>query len=507
MPIAGKKIVKNTMFLYLRQLCVLLVTLYTSRVVLDVLGADDYGLYYVVYGVIGMLAFLNSTLSTGTSRFLAIALGVGEEKRLKRTFGTTMFAHVVLAIFIIIIAETVGLWYARNVMEVPSGRVSAALTVYQISIVSTVLSIIQVPFSAEIIAHERMDAFAYIGIFDAFAKLAVVFMLQSAYDKLVLYATLLLAVSAIVTSLYVGYCLFSFSESRTLPSFDKPIFSSIMKFSGWNIVANLSQTLLSQGVIMLYNLFFLPVVVASQAIANQVSQAMMSFVNNVRTAVNPQVFKLYADGQASESKRLTLLSAEYIFDLLLLLGLPCLLIMPQLLDLWLVDVPEYAVAFARIVVIQNILGNFSAAFYTPMLAANKLSKNTYASLFLCILQFALLCIMFRNGFGPMWALYLSTISTIVFSFVVKPYILWKDVDYSKKELLACIWACIKVLVLSTALCICIYFLLPQTSLLRSLIVACLAASSVLLSSFMLMKEADKKVLVAIVKRRFFNNTK
>lgn len=499
MAIDSKRIAKNTIFLYARLILVMGVQLYSSRVILDKLGATDYGLYYVVFGVIGLLSFLNGTLSSGTSRFITFELGKGDPERLKTTFSTTLISHILLAGIILLLGETIGLWYAHNVMVVPEGRMGAAMIVYQISILSTIISILQVPFTSEIMAHEEMNVYAYLGIYEACAKLAVVFLIiHTTFDKLIYFASLQCVVVFTVFLFYVWYSKRHFQEVTFKRYFDKGIFKSILKFSGWNIIANLSNTLMSQGVIMLFNVFFAPVVVAAQAISNQISAALMQFVNNVRQAVNPQVIKLYADGQYKESQRLTFMSAEYIFDLLLLLGVPCIMVMPALLDLWLVDVPDYAVAFSQLIIAQNILDNFSAAFYTPMLAANKVAKNSIAAVFLCILQFVLLWLLFAHDFGPLWARYLAMLSGLLFSFVVKPYILWKDIDYNLKDIYECIWQCMKIMMTVIGVCVGIYFLLPQNSLISCFWVLLLSMITVVFVVFIYMDRVRRRKILHII---------
>ena len=237
--IDSKRIAKNTVFLYIRLVLVLCVTLYTSRVVLDKLGVDDFSLYNVVYGVIGLLSFLNGTLSSGTSRFITFALGKGDLAKLKRTFSVALYVHVLLAVLVILLGETVGLWYVHNVMVIPPERLSAVLVVYQISILSTVITILQVPFISEVMAHERMSIYAYIGIYEAIAKLAIVFLLIcSPFDELIYYAALVALASLTVFLFYVFYTKRKFDEVSLKFHFDKFTFISIMKFSGWNIIAN-----------------------------------------------------------------------------------------------------------------------------------------------------------------------------------------------------------------------------------------------------------------------------
>lgn len=508
MAIDSKRIAKNTIFLYARLILVMGVQLYSSRVILDKLGATDYGLYYVVYSVIGILSFLNGTLSSGTSRFITFELGKGDKYRLRTTFSTTLISHILLAGVILLLGETIGLWYAHNIMVVPEGRMDAAMIVYQISILSTMISILQVPFTSEIMAHENMNVYAYLGIYEACAKLLVVFLIvHTTFDKLAYFAVLQCLVVLSVFLFYIWYSKKRFEEVTFKIHFDKDIFKSILKFSGWNIIANLSNTLMNQGVIMLFNIFFAPVVVAAQAVSNQISAALMQFVNGVRNAINPQVIKSYADERYEDSKRLTLQSAEYVFDLLLLMGLPMIMIMDSFMHLWLVDVPEYAVVFAQLIIVQDILGNFSAAFYTPMVAANKIEKNTYASVVLCLSQFGLMWLLFKTGFGPVWARYLGIIFCCIWSFVVKPYILWHDLNYSWKEMALCIFKSMRTFAVSGIVCFVIYKMIPQTTFMLSIVVAVMTVISVTVISIMFMEKTIRYKILNLIKQKILNAKK
>lgn len=502
MAIDSKRIAKNTIFLYARLILVFAVTLYTSRVVLDKLGVEDYGLYNVVISVIGLLSFLNGTLSSGTSRFITFELGKKNEEKLKKTFGTALFTHIVLAGIVVLLGETLGLWYFFDIMVCPPERLGAAFWVYQFSVVTAALSILQVPYTAEIMAHEEMNIYAYIGIYEAVAKLLIVYLLSIApWDKLVVYGFLMTVIPFTVFSFYAFYSHRLFAEVKFRPSYDKGIFQAILKFSGWNIIANISNMLMRQGVIMLLNAFFAPVVVAAQAVTSQVSNALMQFVENVRQAVNPQVIKLYADKKYDESKQLTFISAEYVFDLLLLMGVPLILIMPNLLNVWLVEVPQYTVEFIRLILIQDILGNFSAAFYTPMVAANKIQKNSIAAAFLCVAQFGMLYLLFKLGFSPIWTRYIGILFCCIWSFVVKPYILWKDVDYKWGEMTICILRCVRNAVIVSVLSYAVYLFIPQTNFGYSILVAGLSAITVILTTYIFMSQSMKKKILALVAQR------
>lgn len=484
MGIDARRIAKNTVFLYARMLLTMGVTLYTSRVVLEVLGADDYGLYFTIFSIIGMLSFLNGTLSGGTSRFITFELGKGNLEDLKATFSTTVYTHLMLALIILILGETVGLWYAYDILKVPDHQRQAAIIVYQISILITILTIVQIPFTAEIIAHERMNVYAYLGIFEAGAKLAIVYLLvNTPFVKIILYGWLQAGVTIILFFFYLIYCRLNFKEISFKNRFRKSIFKSMLGFSGWNLLANVTNTLMRQGVIMLFNYFFSPVVVAAQAISNQISQAAGQFVNNIRQAVNPQIIKLYAEGNETQSQTLTLKSAEYVYYLLLLIGVPCIMVMPRLLSIWLKEVPEYAVPFAQLMVLQLILDNFNSAFYIPLMAANKMDKNAIWGSLLIVGQFVSIWLLFHFGLGPLWARYLSVFSICILSFVIKPYLLRKQVNYPLTKIMKCLMDCAKISIPILIINVLIYISIPQTDFWYSLIVALFSALTVICCSY------------------------
>ena len=494
----NKRIAKNTLFLYFRMILIMGVTLYTSRVILDKLGIEDYGLYQVVGGVVGMLSFLKGTLSTGTSRFLTYELGTGDEEKLKRTFSTAFYTHVLLALIIIFLMETGGLWFLYHKLVIPPERLTACFWVFQMSILTTFVAITQVPYTATIMAHERMGIYAYISIFEAIAKLGVCYLLSiSMMDRLVFYALLITIVQIVVAVFYRIYSIRYFQETQLQFTFDKKILRSLLGFSGWNLTANLAETLKLQGILVLINMFFSPVIVASQAIANQVTQAMMQFVNNFRLAINPQIIKLYASGRRTESKRLTLETTIYCFDLILMLGLPAILVMDKLMHLWLVEVPEYAVIFTQWIIAKQIVGTFSASFYVPMIAANKLKVNSIAAIFSGIGEFVILYVLFRIGLGAMWIQYLGFLITIIYSMGIKPYVLYKDIDYTLKEMGTCYWVCTKVLIVSCLLSI------PLTNLLnddipQTLLKAIITAFAVIIASYIFMNKAMKEKLMLFI---------
>lgn len=461
--------------MYIRYILILIVNFYVSRIVLDKLGVNDFGLYNVVFSVIGVLTFVTGTLSSCTSRFISFALGKNNRDEMETTFKTSLATHLVLCLIIIVIGETIGLWYIMNILVVPEDRYFAVMVVYQISILLTVISVAQVPFTAVIMAHEHLDAYAYIGIFDAFARLVSAYLLSLGhFDNLIFYAILLLLVVLTVFCLYLGYCLHKYPEVNLSYGYENKILISMLKFSGWNILTNFSQTIMIQGVIMLFNLFFSPVVAAAQAISNQISSGIWSLAANVQSAVNPQIIKLYADNKHDESKWLTYTMAEMLFYLMMVFCIPCIVITPFLLHLWLVEVPEYTVLFVRLIMIQLIFESFNNSFYTPLLAANRISANSCISLILCIFQFIVLYCLFHNGYDPVWARYFGILLTFLGGCVVKPLILSKWCGYDLTKIFRCLSKCLFCLACTILPIWYLYSILLHSSIIDNLILFCLS---------------------------------
>lgn len=318
-----KKIAKNTIFLYFRMFIIMAVSFYTVRIILDTLGVTDYGLYELVASFVSIMVFLNATLTSGTQRFLTFEIGKNDLVKLKQTFSTAMLIHIALAIFILIIGETIGLWFLYEKMNIPSDRFDAAFWAYQFAIFSTMSTVIQVPYNALIIAHERMHIFAYISILEAVLKLFIVYvLLVISYDKIISYAILMFLISVSIAFIYRTYVIKNYQESHFEFSFDKNIVKSMIHFSGWNIFGTLGSLLSVQGINIILNIFFGPVAVAARAISMQVSGGLSQFVNGFQQAVTPQITKLYASNQIEEMNKLLYQNSKYAFLLLWFLALP-----------------------------------------------------------------------------------------------------------------------------------------------------------------------------------------
>lgn len=453
-----RRIAKNTLFLYFRMLIVMAVSLFTQRVVLDKLGATDYGIYYAVGGVVAMLNFLNGTLSTGTSRFLTFELGRRDLDKLKNTFSTAFYSHLILAAIVSLVLLTGGVWFVENKLVIPTEKLYAAIWVLIVSVLTTFVSITQVPYTSVIIARENMSIYAYIGLFEAFTKLVIVYLLSLAtWDKLIFYSILISAVQISVAIFYRFYCILHYDESHLLRHFDRSIFKNMMSFSSWSLIANISFILSTQGLTVLMGMFFSPVIVAAQGIGNQINSALSQFKSNFTTAINPQIIKLYSVEQYTESRKLTLESSIYVFDLMLLLSLPVIVLMKPILEIWLVEVPEYAVVFSQWILISNLFSTYTQMLYVPMIASGRLKENSYASVFVTIFGFIALYFMFRAGWDVMWIQYMTLFQIVVYSYIVKPIILYRYIpDYKPRYFIENTWQMLKIAIIPFAVSIIIY---------------------------------------------------
>lgn len=348
----------NTGLLYVRMLIIMAVSLYTSRVVLASLGAVDFGIYNVVGGIVVMLGFLNGTMSTASSRFITVALGKGDTNEMKSVFNTTLFVNCIFAIIVFVLAETVGLWFFHAKMEIPETRYNAAFVVYQLSVLTVFLNILCVAYNASIIAHERMKAFAYIGLLDAFSKLGIAFAVNytNSLDKLVLYSLLMFGIQALDQIIYLCYCNRHFPETKFCFVFNKPLMRQLFSFIGWSSYGSFVSACFTQGLNILLNIFFGPIVNAARGISFQVQNAVNQFTQNFQTAINPQIIKSIANGDFQKSKALLIASSKFSFFLLCLLGIPIIAEINFILAIWLKEVPDYTAMFIRLMITISIFG-------------------------------------------------------------------------------------------------------------------------------------------------------
>ena len=397
-----KRVAKNTAILYVRVLVVMLVSIYASRVVLRILGVEDYGTYNVVAGAVALFGFLNTAMSMATQRFLNYELGRKNEYGLKSVFNMALKIHAFICVILLILAETLGLWLVNTQLDIPPQRLTAALFAYQFAIISMLLNIISVPYTSAILAHEKMNVYAYICIIEALLKLGLVFLLPTlGFDKLIIYSILMTSVQIIVFLSYYTYSRLKLNECKLLFSFwDKSLFKQMSGFIGWNICGQIAQMLSVHGVNMLMNVFYGVVVNAAMAITNQVNGAIVMFVNNFQTSFRPQIMKSFAAEEYAEVNRMAALFSKYSFYLLYILSVPILFNIDIILDIWLETPPEHTALFCKLVIWYSYLEALGMPLVMAIMASG---RNKYYQIFFSItlsLNIILSYIFLKFGYPP-----------------------------------------------------------------------------------------------------------
>lgn len=394
----NKRIAKNTLLLYIRTIFLMLITLYTSRVILEQLGVDDYGIYNVVGGVVAMFSVISSALSSSISRFITFELGKGDIKRLTTIFSTSVNIQLGLSAIILLIGETVGLWFINYKMNIPADRLVSANWVLQCSLLTFCINLISVPYNSCIIAHEKMSAFAYISILEAALKLLICYMLiVSPIDKLIAYSLLMLFVAMLIRFVYGMYCTRNFEECKYRMCYEKEIVKEMTGFAGWSFFPNVAWIFNTQGVNVLINLFFGVALNAARGIASQVESAVMLFVRNFTTALNPQITKYYANGDKENMFLLMCRGTKFTYFLTLLMVLPLFLETEYVLNLWLKEVPTHTVIFVQLSIIGSIINNIGNTCYTACQATGNIKRYSIVVTSVGFLVFPLTWLCFQWG--------------------------------------------------------------------------------------------------------------
>ena len=428
-----KRVAQNTLVLYVRMLVMMGLGLFTSRITLQALGVDNYGIYNVVGGIVVILGFLNNAMAGATQRFLNVALGKRDYEELRRSISNALILHAGVALICLILSETIGLWFLNEYMVIPEGRLGAANWVYQFSVFTFLMNILTVPYMASIVAHEKMSAFAWITIIDVVMKLVVVCsLLYIDADKLKLYAILLFINSNITLFIYLRYCKRHFDEC-TIKSWkiDKSLMKSMISFSSWTIIGNLGYIAHTQGIAVIINLFFSVAVNAAQGIANQVNTYVRQFVNNFLMAFNPQVVKTYAANEMDEMHKLILRGCKISLLLVALLVTPLIIEMPNILHIWLGIVPEYSVVFVRLVLLLTFFDAYSSLLATAKGATGDIKVYQMTLTTIGLFHLPLTWICFELGWEPYWAqiVYLFIIVTLQ---IVRTWFVCRSIHLSQK---------------------------------------------------------------------------
>lgn len=399
----NKRIARNTMFLYVRMLFLVAVSLFTSRIVLEALGVSDFGIYNVVGGVVAMFGIVSGSISAAISRYITYELGSGSRERLESIFSTSVNILLIISVVIVILAETLGLWFINTKMVFPPGRLHAANWVFQLSIANFIINLVSLPYNAAIISHEKMSAFAYISILEAVGKLGIAYLIMlSVPDRLVFYAILMCVLAVIIRIVYMRYCRGHFPECRYRLGLDRPLLREMFGFAGWNFIGASSAMLRDQGGNVVINLFYGTVVNAACGIAVQVNTAITGFVTNFMTALNPQITKSYAAGDYGYMMTLVFQGARLSFYMLLLISLPVLLNTHYILSLWLTVVPGYAPLFVQLILIFAMSESISNPLITATLATGRIRNYQLIVGGLQMLNLPVVYVLLRFGFPPQW---------------------------------------------------------------------------------------------------------
>ena len=471
------------------------ISLYTSRVVLRTLGIENYGIYNIVGGVVSMFAFLNGTISGATQRFLTFELGLGNKEKLRKVFNTAVGIHAIISLIILLLSETIGLWFVLNKLVLPADRLIPTVWVYQFSILSSIVFLMSMPYNACIIAHEKMGAFAYISIIDVVLKLAIVFILQIAnVDKLILYSFLMFLIQLFIRFIYNIYCSRHFDESKYKLEWDKKIASEMSKFATWTMFGGLASVGFTQGINILLNLFFGPAVNAARAITVQVDHAIQAFITNFQTAINPQIIKNYSSNNLHQVNYLVLASSKFSYYLLLIISLPIFLEAPTLLNLWLVEIPNHTAIFLRITILVLLINSLSNPLITAA-NANGNIKNyqiIVGSILLMIVPTAYFFLKLGCSAEFVFWIYLffSIIAQIARLIMTKRMIGLSLILYVKIVLLRIVC----VTLLSIIIPITIYYNFPQT-IIRFLLLTVISFLTVSTTIFFIGLEKDERVFL------------
>lgn len=412
----SKRLAKNTLLLYVRMILLMLVSLYTSRVILNSLGIDDYGIYNVVGGVVTMFTMLSGSLTAAITRFITFDLGKGDLDKLIKTFSASVTIQVILALIVFVLAETLGLWFMNTQLIIPEGRLVAANWCYQYSIVTFVINLISVPYNSAIIAHEKMSAFAYISIFEAIGKLVIAIAITvSPIDNLIFYGFLVAILAIIIRLIYGWYCKKNFEECHYKFIWDKELLKQMFSFAGWNFIGSSAVILRDQGGNIILNMFFGPAVNAARAISVKVNSVVSGFVTNFMTAMNPQITKSYASGDIDYMMKLLTQGAKLSFYMLLLISLPILLNTNYLLILWLKQIPDHTVLFVQLTLLLAMHECLAYPLTTAMLATGKIKKYQIVAGGLNMLNLPVAYLCLRVGCSPESVVVVA----IAFSFLVQ----------------------------------------------------------------------------------------
>ena len=500
------RIARNTLALYFRMAVMMLIGLYTSRVILNVLGVEDYGTYNVVGGVVGMFSLLTGSMSSSISRFLTFELGRDDKEHLKRVFSTSVNVQFIMALIIVFATEIIGVWFLNYKMNIPEGRMDAANWVMQCSILTFVVGLLVSPYNASIISHEKMSIYAYVSIGDAVMKLVIVFALYiSPFDKLKTYAVLLLCVSLTTTCIYWTYCKRHFVECKYQRVLDKKMLKDITSYAGWGVVGDGTSILNTQGVNILINLFFGVTLNAARGIATTVDHMVQNFVRNFMVALNPQITKSYAEGDYEYMHKLIFFGSKYSFFLMLFFMIPICLETRLLLTLWLKIVPDYAVVFTQLSLVASMFTMLSNTLTTGIAATGKIRNYQLVVGMMSLSIFPMTWVAFKIGMSPVscYVIYAAVFFMMIFAKIkiVKDKIYMSGYDYVQNVLLKALGVSILSIIIPLLICF-----IQEDSIIRLFEICVISASCTFASVYYIgMSKFERNYCKDIVLKKLRRN--
>ena len=499
----NKRIAKNTIYLYFRMIISMVVGLFTSRITLQALGVEDYGIYNVVGGFVAMFTVISGSLTSAISRFITFELGKGDIEKLKRTFSTSVTVQIGLSAVVVMVAETIGLWFFFNKMVIPAERFDAAFWVFQIAVATFVVNLLSTPYNSCIVSHERMDAFAYISIYEVVCKLLICYaVMHSPIDRLIFYAILLFCVGISVRCIYTWYCKKHFEECTYKFLIDKELLRGMFGFAGWNFIGSAGWVLRSEGGTILFNLFGGPVVNAANGIASTLNYAVTGFVTNFTTAFNPQITKFYAAQKYVELDRLMTYGAKLSFYMMFFMGLPVMLNTHFLLHLWLGIVPEHTVMLVRLIILFSLSETISTPLITAKLATGRVRNYQFVVGGVQLLSLPLAYVVLKAG-APVESIYISYIVTSIGCLISRIWMLRGDIPMFSvrkfaKDVILNVWI---VAALSTVFPYIIHTLVNEGWLHFLLTGSASVLSCLSIMFYIGLRKSEREKVIAIIKEK------
>lgn len=419
----NKRIAKNTMYLYIRMFVILIVSLFTSRVILQVLGASDYGVYNIIGVVVVLFSFINGALTAATQRYLNFYIGRNDLQKTHNVFCMSMNIYIVLSGIFLVLAETIGLWFVNTQLNIPNDRMYAANWIYQFTVFSFMLNLTRIPYNASLIAYEKMDFYAYLSLLDVTLKLGIVYLLYiSPIDKLIAYGFLYMLTDLTDNLIYRVYCKKKFKPASFHWIWDKELFKELLSFSGWSLFGNAANVVAQQGLNILVNIFYGVTLNAALGIANQVASKVVQFFSNFQTAFNPQIVKYYAEGQEEEFFKLIFRTSRLSYFLMLIISFPIILKIDVILDLWLVEVPKYTGIFCQLILIFYLIEALSGPLWMSIQATGDIKNYQMMMSLLIFVNIPLIYICLKIGM-PVWTVWGVRILIEVVTFIFRCFYL------------------------------------------------------------------------------------